>query len=256
LAEKRSKLNILVNNFLRDARQYLPCHSQRDSASLEDVEDNEEPVASSLEEQMFNGLVKEERHPTQWNSAQVALEGDEIGEAEAELGSRAVRSVDPDGELPPEQVKIPLPSSFGAEVRQREGWATQTRVELDQRAGRQRDHLNDVREYVALKGFTYAHDWRLAKTQGAMTRSRTRLNGIMSNIRNASASYSMSRMIYSAMGGAGTDTEFRELKPDDVKGVRSYIDHTIRGRTHETASWIWTLGTHENDYFGERVCFF
>ena len=250
LAQRRTKLNSLLNTFLHDARQYLPTSAKAD----EPPEEQEQPVALGLVDRTFDGLEEEDRLPGDWRLAHVAQDPDEVGVPD-DVGDRPIHHIDPtDDELPPEQVKIPLPSSFDRDTQEGEGWGKPVRIELEQRAGRQRDHLNDVREQVALKGFTYAHDWRQAKSQAAITRSRSRLNSILENIRVSAASYSMSRNIYFELGG--TSPEFRELKAEDLKGVRSYINHTVRGQTHQPASWIWTLGTHQNEYFDERRSLF
>lgn len=253
LAKRRSKLNRLVERFQASAPVCLP-RPPRVSAP-NDPNNDEEPVANHPDEVLLEGSREDQNEPTHdWDAADELADDGEGPLPPDDISTRPSRTPDAGDYLPPERIALPFPTQFSAEYREKRGWEKQVEMELRLREGRLRDFLTRLREAIAMKAFTWTNDWQNAQRQGAKTRSLDRLHSLKDTIRRECAAYDRCRKLYLDAGGFNVNDEFKELTPADVKGVRSYIDHRIRGKSKEAATWIWAGGLGEEGYVRECRC--
>lgn len=273
LAQRRSKLSKAIDKFLADIPVYLPrssgtAHRDKDLDTDDEPEDENEDVDDAgiagdvedpLHEGRDNGLLdgeQEDNHKPEhnWEDATVADDG-EGSEWRDQLEPKIHRDLNPSGGVvPPERTALPLPTRFSEQSRAAHGWEKQVAVELYLREGRLRDFLARLREAIAFKAFTWSRDWKNARGQTMKTRSLKRLQRLDRDVRRESNAYDRCRALYFAAGGT-LKNEFSELTPEHVQGVRSFVDHAMRGKSKNTASWIWSGGLSEEGYVRERECY-
>jgi hypothetical protein len=257
LTKRRTQLRRLVDRFLAETRVYLSRPAQSDAEGQNQPTENideEVPDTASIEERITSGLVEDTILGVEWDYAKVAGDSNEEQDLESPddiLHVDQLRRSSVGDEIPPECILLPLPSSFSKTYRTKMKWTSHASVEADLRAGRLRDHLSRLREGIARKAFTWSHDMHHANAQRAQTRSLTRLKGLLLNIKAEAAGYCKSRTRYLQLLGRA-DEEFAELRASDLAGVRSYVDHTMRGHSRESASWIWGGGLSSDDYVTDR----
>lgn len=103
--------------------------------------------------------------------------------------------------------------------------------------------LTDIRGLLLMRSQMYKSKDRFARGQRQQTRSHALLNGIEHRIKRAKERYDFIREALVELSGPLLEsswmTKFRELRPDDLKGLTSLDEDGTTGEGHRKLTWIW-----------------
>ena len=144
--------------------------------------------------------------------------------------------------LTAEQITLPLPSAYGAQMCLGR-LAIPARIELRLRIGQANDTLHDLRVAIAQKSFIYRTQIRKnAPTTSFVTRLRSHDDAfaVQSTIGYAARIYSRCRSAMEILGASSTLLDqYRCLAPDDIVASTAVMDPNARGHRNAGLSWIW-----------------
>lgn len=241
LAELRTKILREQEKIFADVKRFLPVTGAENAS--DDQSDKLDDLLVGVA--MAGGI----QLGVEWDDIPLATEGYEDDE-------RRGRGVQPRAwqeQVPPELVLLPFPSTIGAEVCDGRGWSPALLTEQCLREAQMRDHLEYCRQAVGGKAFLFATEYRKAKGQTRIMRSRAQLNQLTDQLRRDARFYSLSRSAWLNLKPTEAGLkEFAPLVADDLQSVRSAIDHTLRGKRNTRTSWIWGGRLNSSDYVRKR----
>lgn len=157
----------------------------------------------------------------------------------------------------PETIKIYLPSSLPADKRDSICIAGLAGQEEELRCAQARDALRDLRRGLRTRTFAHRFKRKNLSGQGMYTKSRSLLDSIEDNIRDASSRYRVARAALVSLRGPGEWTsELRELRKEDVRGMNERLmndEEKEENRKARVAAGITGDAEDDIDEYGEPV---
>ncbi|KAL0958405.1 hypothetical protein HGRIS_000546 [Hohenbuehelia grisea] len=126
----------------------------------------------------------------------------------------------PDNTRLSENMPVYLPSSLQQPLRHRTCTDDLTSTEESLREAQAHEALEDVRRQLRTRTLAAHHGTRIARSQGAYTRTRAIHSQIESRLRSATLRYRNARSALLSLHGPGTwEQDLRVLHPADVRGI-------------------------------------
>ena len=147
-----------------------------------------------------------------------------------------------DAEIPIEQVRLWLPSTFTKSERAQMGLGQVTEVEAELREGQANDALEALREGLAEKSLRFRTQVKPARGQKTMTRAWDSIHRADKEIRGAVRCYRLAR---NALNGLGVSNEllgrYQEIQKKDLKMSRDIVEENRVGQRSSELPWFWRL---------------
>lgn len=147
-----------------------------------------------------------------------------------------------DLEIPIEQVRIQLPSSFAESERVQMGLVQVAEVEAELREGQANDALEALRAGLAEKSLRFRTEVRPAKSHRTMTRAWDSIHKADKQIQGAVQYYQIAR---NALEGLGVSSElldrYQEIQKKDLKMSGDIVEENRVGQRSSKLPWFWRL---------------
>ena len=140
---------------------------------------------------------------------------------------------DPAADIPPEKMKLPLPSNMSVPQ-------LHCTLELLFRKQKAKAILNQIRELIAEKSFTYTDEIRKAPRKGVRTRGQTAVIELNRRLSLLCQIYAWNRaQMVDLQADEDTLAAYQVLQKDDVKCSTAVLQPNKAGSTKLKLSWIW-----------------
>ena len=159
---------------------------------------------------------------------------------------------DEDVELPIEQVRLGLPSSFDMAERVQMGLGRLEEIEIELREGQANDALEALRAGLAEKSLRFRTEVKPAKGQRTMTRAWDSIHRADKQIKAAVGSYRLARNALERLG-AGEEllNQYQEIRKEDLKMSRDIVEENRVGQRSSELAWFWRLDRKRDGDQGE-----
>jgi hypothetical protein len=149
---------------------------------------------------------------------------------------------DDDTEVPVENIKLWLPSSFTASERIKMGLGQIAKVEAELREGQANDALEALRDGLAEKSLRFRTEVKPAKSQKTMTRAWDSIHRADKQIRSAVLCYRIARNALKELGVADKVLQqYQEIDKKDLKMSRDIVEENRVGQRSSELPWFWRL---------------
>ena len=147
-----------------------------------------------------------------------------------------------DAEIPSEQARISLPSSFPRSARIQMGLEKVAKVEAELREGQANDALEALRASLAEKSLRFRTQVKPAKGQKTMTRAWDSIHKADKQIRGAVQCYHLARGALKELGvSAELLGRYQEIQKKDLKMSRDVVEENRVGQRSSELPWFWRL---------------
>ncbi|KAG1721475.1 uncharacterized protein EDB91DRAFT_1088440 [Suillus paluster] len=185
------------------------------------------------------------RHPTESQRLDIARQRERLqGDIDQWLaqGLRFLGDGIGDGNIQPEKMVLPLPSTLGPEKCADLGAADLIHHELALREGQANDALHNIRVHLADKAVIFRTTVRTAKSQAMSTRAWAQVHSVDRVLANL-----------------GADDELLErycpLLKEHLEVSTVVADPNARGQRNNTLAWFWSMDvegdSHNSDWLNE-----
>jgi hypothetical protein len=212
LAERRERLNIRVERFMRQAAAHISLPEELDTLSL-------------------NGLESEDP------------DIDVVGIFEDENMSDGDNWVNKEDESLPENTILLLPSAFSRESLLELGGQEVADQERELRVGQANDALELLCDALATKSLIFGTKVRNANSQIKIMRSWGEVEKVNRKIRRYVATYRRARAALINLGLQNMELEkFQIITPNDLKMSSDMVEENRVGQRNDKIAWFWSLG--------------
>ena len=157
-----------------------------------------------------------------------------------------------DMEVPAEQVRLWLPSSFTKAEQAQVDLGKVAEVEVELREGQANDALEALRAGLAEKSLRFRTEVKPAKSQRTMTRAWDSIHRADKQIQGAVQCYRLGR---GALEGLGASDEllsrYQEIQKRDLKMSRDVVEENRVGQRSSELPWFWRLDRKWDEDRGE-----
>lgn len=161
------------------------------------------------------------------------------------------RNIDGSGldNLNPEDIPIPLPSSFGGDWCVEHGVKSLAVKEAKLRHAQATDAIHQIRLALGFKSAMLRTQVQHAKTQRMKTRAWSTVHGMDTTVREHACVYSMAGdALRSLQNALKNFTELPPLHLDDLRVATHILGAAKEKQRNTQPSWIWSFGkTKEKD---------
>jgi len=177
-------------------------------------------------------------------SRALTIESDS-GESDTEgffLDDKSEWEEDEDVEVPIEQVRLGLPSSFDMVERVQMGLGRLGEIETELRKGQANDALEALRAGLAEKSLRFRTEVKPAKSQRKMTRAWDSIHRADKQIKAAVRSYRLARNALEVLGASKELlNQYQEIRKEDLKMSRDIVEENRVGQRSSELAWFWRL---------------
>jgi len=177
-------------------------------------------------------------------SMALTIESDS-GESDTEgffLDDKLEWEEDEDVEVPIEQVRLGLPSSFNMVERAQMGLGRLEEIETELREGQANDALEALRAGLAEKSLRFRTEVKPAKSQWKMTRAWDSIHRADKQIKAAVRSYRLARNVLETLGAKEELlNQYQEIRKEDLKMSRDIVEENRVGQRSSELAWFWRL---------------
>jgi len=167
------------------------------------------------------------------------------GESDEEgffLDDKAEWEEDEDIEMPIEQVRLGLPSSFSGVEQAQMGLGRLGEIEIELREGQANDALEALRAGLAEKSLRFRTEVKPAKSQRTMTRAWDSIHRAEKQIKAAVRSYRLARNSLEALGaGENLLNQYQKIQKEDLRMSRDVVEENRVGQHSSELAWFWRL---------------
>lgn len=142
-----------------------------------------------------------------------------------------------------EKKPIFLPSTIGHERCAKVGLQRLVEKEIALREGQANDSLQAIRLAIGEKSFRFRKQLRVATSKKKKTRSWDGIHIVGKRLQHYRLVYRQARHALLCLGVSREtmDSQFRELKDDDLQTSTAVIEPNARGQRKRELSWIWQI---------------
>ena len=145
--------------------------------------------------------------------------------------------------LNPEDMAIPLPSSFGWDWCVRHMVKSLAIKEARLRYAQANDAIHSIHLALGFKSALLRKQVRPAKTQKKKTRAWSSVQGVNTTVQEHACVYSMAREAFRKLRRALRDiTDLPKLDPKDLHIATHILGSAQAGQRNTQPSWIWSFG--------------
>ena len=177
--------------------------------------------------------------------SRVSTAASDSGESDEEgffLDNDSEWEEDEDVEVPVEQVKLGLPSSFDEVERAQVGLTSLEEMEIELREGQANDALEALRACLAEKSLRFRTEVKPAKSQKTMTRAWDSINRADKQIKAAVRSYKLARSALEVLGASEhLLDQYKEIQKENLKMSRDIVEENRVGQRSSELAWFWRL---------------
>jgi len=160
-------------------------------------------------------------------------------------GQSMTRTLDGSGfdNVNPEDLSIPLPSSFGWDWCTKHGAKSLAIKEAKLRYAQANDAIHKIRLALGFKSALFRTQVRPAKTQRMKTRAWKTVHGVDTTVQEHACVYSMARDAFRTLRkGLQNMPELPKLKAQDLHIATHILGSAQSGQRNKQPSWIWSFG--------------
>ncbi|EFI27460.1 hypothetical protein CC1G_15494 [Coprinopsis cinerea okayama7 len=144
-----------------------------------------------------------------------------------------------EGDRDPEDMEIPLPSSF---ARLPESMKSAATKEIKLRVAQANDALEAIRTDIGHKSFLYRSNIRLAEGKKEKTRGYSAVKAVNQSMRHQIRLYNHARWALRRLNAShGLLEKYKDLKPEHTKAITAIYHPNAPGQSKTVFSWIWNL---------------
>lgn len=138
----------------------------------------------------------------------------------------------------PEDDPLPLPSTLA----DNEQIEVHKGLEKDLRVGQAYDALKELRMALALKLALFREQHLSVRGQRHTQRSKAAIDRVTDTVTVATVRYRVAHAALNALGGNTAESEFRQLRDEDITTSNVFQSNRPLGRGQESQiSWIWRM---------------
>ena len=147
-----------------------------------------------------------------------------------------------DVDIPAEQVRLWLPSSFTKSERIQMDLGQAAKVEAELREGQANDALEALRAGLAEKSLRFRTEVKPARGQKTMTRAWDSIHRADKQIRGAVRYYRLAKSALVRLGASsGLLSRYQEIQKKDLKMSRDIVEENRVGQRSSELPWFWRL---------------
>ena len=149
---------------------------------------------------------------------------------------------DEDAQVPIEEVRLGLPSSFSKAERDWIGLGQLERIEIELWEGQANDALEALRAGLAEKSLRFWTEVKPAKSQRTMTRAWDSIHRADNQIKAAVGSYRLAKGALESLGASKQLLDqYQDIRKEDLKMSRDIVEENRVGQRSSELAWIWRL---------------
>jgi hypothetical protein len=157
-----------------------------------------------------------------------------------------------DAEVPVENIRLLLPSSFTEAERDKMGLEKVAEMEAELREGQANDALEALRDSLAEKSLRFRTEVKPAKSQKTMTRAWDSIHKADKQIRGAVRCYCLAHNALKKLGVANELlVKYQEIQKKDLKMSRDVVEENRVGQRSAELPWFWRLDNKCDEDRGE-----
>ena len=251
-------LSMFFRHALRtDVRALGPKPSSKDQAQIQDRRESLQTKIEVFHQQASQHIqsnLASVIHSSSTRAPEIPEVDLEESDEEAFFLSTESEWQEEEAEIPTEQVRLWLPSSFTKSERVQMGLGQVTKVEAELREGQANDALEALRAGLAEKSLRFRTEVKPAKSQKTATRAWDSIHRADKQIRGAVQCYRLARNALQGLEASGELlSRYQEIQKKDLKMSRDIIEENRVGQRSSELPWFWRLDRKWDKDRGEFV---